>query len=122
MVSNTMLRSHAADQFVEFIALASFDKQADVLLDSDDLQRLEHRLTINPRAGAVVAGTGGIRKLRVPAGGKGARGGVRVIYYPRSTQGRVYLIAAYAKSVKEALTPDEKRYFRRLTAILDIEG
>ncbi len=111
-----------AQQFLEFVALAAFDRQAKGLLDDGDLQDLEQRLIDNPLAGAMVAGTGGIRKLRVSARGKGTRGGARVIYYLRSARGRVYLISVYAKNVKEDVTADEKKYFRSLTAILDNEG
>jgi hypothetical protein len=110
------------DFSLEFVALAAFDHQARGLLDEEDLRRVEQRLIRNPAAGSVVPGAGGVRKLRVPARGKGARGGARVIYYLRSARGRVYLVAAYSKNVKEDLTPGEKRYFRRLTAILDAEG
>lgn len=37
-------------------------------------------LAANPRTGDVIPGTGGIRKLRWRAKGKGRRGGARVIY------------------------------------------
>jgi hypothetical protein len=38
---------------------------------------------INPEAGALIRGTGGLRKLRFAdeRRGKGKRGGLRVIYY-----------------------------------------
>ena len=34
-----------------------------------------------PRAGVLVSGTGGLRKLRIPLQGRGKRGGGRVIYW-----------------------------------------
>ena len=110
------------EQYLEFVELASFARQAKGLLDDDDVQSLERKLIDNPKVGDVIAGTGGVRKLRISARGKGTRGGARVIYYFRAMRGRVYLIAAYAKSAKEDVTADDKRYFRRLTTILDDEG
>ncbi len=38
-------------------------------------------LAANPKAGDLMQGTGGIRKLRWGRGGLGKSGGVRVIYY-----------------------------------------
>ena len=38
-------------------------------------------LAANPEAGDIMAETGGGRKLRWKAQGRGKRGGVRVIYY-----------------------------------------
>jgi hypothetical protein len=108
--------------YFDFIMLRSFQRQADELLDDDDLQRLEQRLIAYPETGAVIRDTGGMRKLRIPAHGKGARGGARVIYYLRTQRGRVYLVAIYAKNVQEDLTAQERKDFKRLTAIIDEEG
>ena len=37
-------------------------------------------VSADPRGGVVIADTGGVRKLRVAASGRGKRGGARVIY------------------------------------------
>jgi hypothetical protein len=46
--------------------------------------------------------------------GKGKRGGIRVIYFYRSTAGVVYFLDAYAKNVKADLTPADKQQLRAL--------
>ncbi len=48
-----------------------------------DQERLEvvGFLAANPEAGHIMPGTGGGRKLRWKATGRGKRGGARVIYY-----------------------------------------
>ena len=111
-----------APDFLEFVWLKSFERQASGLLGEIDRMELETRLIENPEAGNVMPGTGGLRKMRVAAKGKGRRGGARVIYYLRSTRGRIYVITIYAKNVKEDLTAEERKHFKSLTAILDREG
>ena len=55
----------------------------------------------NPDAGDVVAGSGGIRKIRWARKGRGKRGGVRVIYFATPAKGLLWLLTIYAKSNKE---------------------
>ena len=52
-------------------------------LDDDAYAQLQAALNRNPESGVVVPGSGGVRKLRWAAEGKGKRGGLRVIYYLR---------------------------------------
>jgi len=58
-------------------------------------------LSGNPKAGDVIPGTGGIRKVRWSRTGSGKRGGVRVIYYNRLANGEIWLLLIYAKSARE---------------------
>jgi hypothetical protein len=71
-------------------------------------------LATNPTAGDVIPGTGGVRKLRFAAGGKGKRGGARVIYYYHDATCPIFLFAAYAKSKKEDLTPEQNKTFSKI--------
>lgn len=48
-----------------FIFLLSFERTAQGLLDDEDIRLLQSELSNEPRAGAVIQGTGGLRKLRV---------------------------------------------------------
>jgi hypothetical protein len=54
----------------------------------------------SPRAGDVIPGSGGCRKVRWTRGGIGKRGGVRVIYFNRLESGVIYLLVIYAKAVR----------------------
>lgn len=69
----------------------------------DEGERLEFvsALAADPLAGAVVPGTGGVRKIRWTRPGFGKRGGVRVIYYNRTERGEIWLLLIYAKSAKD---------------------
>ncbi|AVO48871.1 transcriptional regulator [Melaminivora suipulveris] len=54
-----------------------------------------------PDAGDVVPGSGGCRKVRWSGGGKGKRGGVRVIYTTRLANGVVVALVIYGKGATE---------------------
>ncbi len=61
-------------------------------------------LAANPDAGDIMPETGGGRKLRWRAQGRGKRGGVRVIYYYHSESFPLFLISVFAKNEKTSLT------------------
>ena len=50
-----------------------------------------------PDAGDVIAGTGGLRKIRCAAMGKGKRGGVRAIYYHVVSHAQIRMILIIEK-------------------------
>ena len=59
----------------------TFTRQSDGIFSEDEKRTLIDFLARNPLAGAEIRGTGGVRKLRFAASGRGKRGGARVIYY-----------------------------------------
>ncbi|MBA2291629.1 MAG: type II toxin-antitoxin system RelE/ParE family toxin [Gemmatimonadales bacterium] len=83
------------------------------------MRHVEFALLADPRAGVVVAGTGGIRKLRAPLPGRGKRGGARVLYVYVEQRGRVYFLLAYAKNEQVGLTPTQKKALSRM--VTDME-
>jgi mRNA-degrading endonuclease RelE of RelBE toxin-antitoxin system len=83
-------------------------------LAEDEREALTLFLAQNREAGAVVQGTGGLRKLRWPGKGKGKRGGYRVIYFFFDETMPLYLLAIYPKNRRVDLTSEQKK---RLTAL-----
>ena len=57
-----------------------------------DYRRLQTVLVIRPDAGELISGSGGLRKIRWGAPGRGKRGGVRVIYYRAVRQDRILML------------------------------
>jgi hypothetical protein len=72
----------------------------------------------DPTCGVVVPGTGGVRKLRVAASGRGKRGGARVIYLFGGDDVPVFLLAVFAKNEKSDLTKAERNDLGRITTAL----
>lgn len=70
-----------------FIETHLFTRLVQEYLSDEHYAELQFALVSNPELGPVIAGTGGVRKLRWAAPGRGKRGGYRVIYYVRR-QGR----------------------------------
>ena len=75
---------------------------------------LQAYLAENPSAGDVIQGTGGLRKLRWAAKGKGKRGGVRVIYFHVAAAAQIRLLLLYRKGIKDDLTAAEKAWLRAI--------
>lgn len=66
---------------ITVVELSEFIRRSKKLLDETEHRNLVNHLAIRPKSGAVMQGTGGIRKLRWKREGTGKSGGVRVIYY-----------------------------------------
>ena len=56
-------------------------------MTDDEYSALQTALMTDPEAGPVIPGSGGVRKLRRAAPGRGKRDGYRVIYYVRRAHG-----------------------------------
>ena len=97
-----------------FIETDFFTEDVIELLTDDEYARLQLYLTINPEAGDLIQDTGGLRKVRWAAGGKGKRGGVRVIYYDASNVHQIRMLLIYRKGVKDDLSEKEKALLRAL--------
>ncbi|MDP3775506.1 MAG: type II toxin-antitoxin system RelE/ParE family toxin [Gemmatimonadales bacterium] len=106
---------------LEFIYTPLFEASAKGLLDDEAMRQLETTLLRDPQQGDVVAGTGGVRKLRAALPGRGKRGGARVIYLYVTVRGRVYFLLAYAKNRRVDLTPAEKRAVHAMARQLERE-
>jgi hypothetical protein len=99
----------------KFVRSAAFDEDwGNLGLDDKDLARLELALVTDPSAGDVIAGTGGLRKLRFARPGEGKSGSCRVCYAFFVDHGIVLLVFIYGKSAKTDLTPKEKAYVKQL--------
>jgi len=77
----------------------------------------------NPRAGAVIPGTGGVRKIRWSDArrGQGKRGGIRIIYLYIEEAALVLLLTVYGKNKVEDMSSDEKRVIAALAKAVRAE-
>lgn len=104
---------------LEFVYTPLFDTATADLLDDEAIRQVELALLVEPRAGALVAGTGGIRKLRAPLPGRGKHGGARVLYLYLEVRGRIYFLLAYAKNEQVDLTSAQKKALRAMVKQLE---
>ena len=77
------------------------------LFTDDERADIVDQVAADPRRGVVVPGSGGIRKLRVGFGGRGKRGGARIIYLFGGEDVPAFLLAAFAKNERADLTAAE---------------
>lgn len=86
-----------------FIETSSFTKHIGEYLNDDEYLGLQLFLVSHPEAGQIIKGTGGVRKLRWATGGKGKRGGARVIYFWRVSEHQIWMLTIYSKSERESI-------------------
>ena len=102
-----------------FIEVPIFTKKWKELgLTDENLRDLELELLENPKAGDVIQGTGGLRKIRIPLPHSGKRGGGRVIYVDIELRETIYFINVYTKNEQDDLTEEERKAFKALVTIL----
>ena len=100
------------------VELPEFQKKSDKLLSSSERLSIIKYLAAHPSAGDIMQGTGGIRKLRWSAQGKGKSGGVRVIYYHHNKSMPLFLLTVFGKGEKANLTKTERNELARFTSLL----
>jgi hypothetical protein len=99
-----------------FIELPAFERHRDDYLDDDGFAQLQVALMVNPAAGDLIEGTGGLRKLRFADSrrGKGKRGGLRVIYYYWTRASEFWLFTLYDKDEMADLTAKQRAALKEL--------
>jgi hypothetical protein len=83
-------------------------------LDEDRYRALQLTLLLRPEQGSVIPGSGGLRKIRWGAEGRGKRGGVRVVYFWEKTRATCYMLFLYRKNEQGDLTAAQIRTLARL--------
>ncbi len=90
-----------------------FQRRVRRLLRGAERRALIDHLAANPDAGDVMPQTGGARKLRWAAQGRGRSGGVRVITFFSGPPVPVFLLTAFGKGEKIDLTAAERNELRK---------
>lgn len=96
-----------------FIETRLFTRLVQEYLDDDEYHELQKVLMENPETGNIIPGSGGLRKVRWRAPGRGKRGGYRVIYYARLKQGVILMLTMYPKNVAENIPAHVLRQIRK---------
>jgi hypothetical protein len=104
---------------VTFVGTKLFTKLVQQYLTDDEYGTLQQSLIVNPEAGDVIPGSGGVRKLRWGVAGRGKRGGLRVIYFLRLRQGEIWMMTLYAKNVADNIPA---KVLKKIKDEIDAEG
>ena len=100
------------------IETPSFIGDAKKLLDDDERGALINFLASNPKAGVLIKGTGGIRKIRWAGDNTGKSGAYRVIYFFHTMEFPIFLLNVFAKNEKANISQAERNELKKLTDLL----
>ncbi len=103
----------AYDIDMVFLETSVFTKRIVECLTDTEYAELQDYLMHNPEAGAVIQGTGGLRKIRWKGSGRGKRGGTRLIYYWWRPE-RMLMLYAYLKNEREDLTQSQLKILAKI--------
>ncbi len=92
---------------MEIAETSIFTKEITKILSDDAYREFQSYLTAHPKSGDVIKGSGGLRKIRWKAQGRGKSGGIRTIYYYYQDESLLLMIYVYEKSKTEDLTPKQ---------------
>jgi mRNA-degrading endonuclease RelE of RelBE toxin-antitoxin system len=99
-------------------------KQANLCMDAKSREDFINYIASHPKAGDLITGTGGARKVRWTSdSNQGKRGGSRVIYYFHNENMPIFLFTAYSKNTRENITSSEKNALKLvITSIIKAYG
>ena len=94
-------------------------KQAETCMDTENRREFVNYIAENPLEGAVIAGTGGARKIRWASNSQsGKSGGARIIYYYHHEDMPIFLFTAYGKSQRSNISDAECKLLKSIISKL----
>ena len=104
----------------EFIHGKQFDEQWRALgLSDNNMKELQSTLLENPKIGAVMRGTGRLKKMRFDYGNRGKSHCARVCYVDFELQEKIFLVMVFAKNEMENLTQSERNNIKKFIEELE---
>ncbi len=85
--------------------------------DEDERAEFASFIALNPEAGSVIRGSGGVRKVRWAREETGKSGGLRIVYLARNEVGEIYLLTLDAKSESANIALSTLKEIRRALEI-----
>ena len=100
------------------VELPEYLRRIKRLLTRLDSKGIVNYLACHPKAGTIMPGTGGVRKLRWGGHGTGKRGGLRIVYYFHNESMPLFLLTVFGKNEKTNLTKTERNELAKFVRIL----
>jgi len=98
---------------ISFVESRLFTRLVQEYLSDDEYRAVQSALIERPDAGSVIRASGGLRKLRWSARGRGKRGGYRIIYFAKIARGVIWMLTIYPKSVADSIPTHVLRQIRK---------
>jgi hypothetical protein len=98
----------------------AFDRAAKAL-SADEVDMALEMIARDPECGDLIPGTGGVRKVRIAASGRGKRGGARVIYFWFDEANPIYLLFAYTKNDRDNLSDAQRNAIKKMITAIKTE-
>ena len=95
------------------VPIGTFENKARGLLGNEGFEAMLELLARRPRAGRLIQGTAGLRKVRIARPGHGKSGSTRVIYYYHNAHKPILLLLIYTKARQENLTSGQKTRLKK---------
>jgi hypothetical protein len=96
-----------------FVETKLFTRLVQEYVSDEAYRQLQAKLIKDPHVGKIIPGSGGVRKLRWQAPGRGKQGGSRVIYLPKPAEGIIWMLTIYSKNVADDIPVHILRKIRK---------
>ena len=100
------------------VATPSFLRDSKKLLSDEEREALVFYLSYSPKAGILIKGTGGIRKIRWARENTGKSGAYRVIYFFYSMEVPLFILNVFAKNEKADISQADRNDLKQLADLL----
>lgn len=98
--------------------LPEYIRRVEKLMSATERMDIVNYLAAHPKAGDLMEGTCGVRKLRWGRGAQGKSGGLRVIDYVHSELMPLYLLTLFAKNERANISKAERNELAELVELL----
>jgi len=107
-------RRRSDARLITVVETREFQQRAATRMSETERQAFITFIAGHPEDGALMVGTGGIRKSRWGVGSRGKSGGVRVIYYYHNPAMPLFLLTVFAKNERDNLSRHDKNSLRQV--------
>jgi hypothetical protein len=107
-------RRRSDARLITVVETREFQQRAATRMSETERQVFITFIAGHPEDGALMVGTGGLRKSRWGVGSRGKSGGVRVIYYYHNPTMPLFLLTVFAKNERDNLSRHDKNSLRQV--------